>query len=85
MGDSFQCPVCESYTLDCYGDYDICTVCNWEDCGYMRDNPDETSGANWLTLNQAKANWKKHGVVMTEKDYAECRAHWAEMRNETQK
>ena len=72
MDKTNQCPVCENHSLDTYDQYEICEICEWEDCGYMRDNPDESSGANWLTLNQARTNWKEHGVVMTKKDYEDA-------------
>ena len=79
MDKSYQCPICESFSLDSYGSYDICPVCDWEDCIGQRHDPDMVIGANWLTLNQAKTNWKEHGVVMTEKDYEEARADALEM------
>ena len=85
MDKSYQCPVCENFSLDSYGSYDICPVCEWEDCIGQRGDPDFTSGANWLSLRQARANWKEQGVVMTEKDYAEAIAYAKARDKDTQK
>ena len=51
---------------DCYGAYtvreefDICVFCGWEQDRYQRKSPDET-GANKVTLRQARENFKRFG------------------------
>jgi hypothetical protein len=39
-------------------EYEICSVCEWEDDLYQRANPDAGGGANKLSLNVAKQRWK---------------------------
>lgn len=57
--DKYKCPCCGEKTLESYGQYDICKVCDWEDCPYMREEPNETSGANDLPLNEYRERWKQ--------------------------
>lgn len=52
----YQCPVCKNYTLSMKNEYDICTVCGWEDDGYEK-YPDEESGPNHISFNEAKRLW----------------------------
>jgi hypothetical protein len=46
------------------GDFEICKVCFWEDdvIHYIKPDPDYLGGANGVSLNDAKANFAKHGV-----------------------
>ena len=39
---------------------DICPFCGWEEDKTQRLDPDDT-GANAVTLNQARANFKRFG------------------------
>ena len=41
----------------------ICPVCFWEDDGVQFDDPDFTGGANRPSLNQARENFRRDGVV----------------------
>lgn len=84
MDKTYKCPVCESQSLDTCDQNEICKVCGWEDCGFQRDNPDEDGSPNWLSLNQARKNWKEYGVVMTENDFQEAIAFWEENELEAQ-
>lgn len=57
----YQCPCCNYYTL-IDGDensYDICNVCYWENDGLQFENPDMEGGANDVSLNQARNNFKE--------------------------
>lgn len=59
----YRCPCCGYYTLeDDPGHFDICPVCFWEDDGIQSDNPDYGGGANVISLNQARENYKKFGA-----------------------
>jgi hypothetical protein len=60
----FQCPCCGFYTFDEDVDdtYDICSVCFWEDSGLQLRDPDYAGGANKVSLNQAKLNFKNFGA-----------------------
>lgn len=45
------------------GDYDICSVCFWEDDPVQNDNPEFSCGANAVSLNKARINFKKYGAM----------------------
>ena len=42
--------------------FDICPVCGWEDDRVQDNNPD-VEGANPISLNKAKNNWKKYKKI----------------------
>ena len=44
------------------GTYDICNVCFWEDDGVQFHDLDYEGGANKVSLNQARENFREHGV-----------------------
>jgi len=63
----YRCPCCGYRTLDDEpGCFDICPVCYWEDDNIQRDNPDYKSGANDISLNEARENYKKIGAISSE-------------------
>jgi len=60
----YQCPCCDYYTLrDSYENtFEICEVCYWENDGIQFSDPDYEGGANAVSLNQARQNFKKLGT-----------------------
>lgn len=50
------CPVCGKGRFE--AEYDICSVCSWENDPVQYDNP-EVRGANHLSLNDYKKRWEK--------------------------
>lgn len=64
----YKCPCCGFYTMpQSIGDtYDICPVCYWEDDGLQLQNPDIAGGANKVSLNEARENYKKFGACELE-------------------
>jgi hypothetical protein len=58
------CPCCGYLTLPepPAGTFDICPVCFWEDDNVQFNDPDFEGGANEVSLNQARANFREHGV-----------------------
>lgn len=60
----FKCPCCGYFTLpeQPSNTFEICPVCFWEDDGLQYDNPDYTGGANKISLNEARRNYKELGV-----------------------
>ena len=60
----YPCPCCGYLTFEYEpnGDYDICPVCFWEDDLVQQKNPDFEGGANLVSLNQAKENFKMFGA-----------------------
>lgn len=47
-----KCPCCGKTYV---GDYDICSVCNWENDPIQSENPNLQGGANQMSLQEAKA------------------------------
>jgi hypothetical protein len=44
------------------GTYNICKVCFWEDDNVQFHDPDYEGGANKASLDQARENFRAHGV-----------------------
>jgi Cysteine-rich CPCC len=51
------CPCCGSKVLTAEGEYEICSVCGWEDDPVQRADPDYAGGANKTSLNEARKAW----------------------------
>jgi hypothetical protein len=51
------CPSCDSLTIDVRGDYEICSVCGWEDDPVQLGDPTFAGGANRSSLNEARKHW----------------------------
>ena len=60
----YACPCCGYLTLDEAppGTYDICDVCWWEDDFVQYNDPNFRGGANHLSLNEARANFRRMRV-----------------------
>ncbi len=59
-GRRFPCPCCGFLTLEeePTGTYDICPVCFWEDDNVQFHDPDYAGGANEVSLNEARENFR---------------------------
>ncbi len=69
--DLIKCPVCEMPVFDPNdfpGSYCICPKCGWEDDNLQHDDPDYCGGANDVSLNQAKQNFKNYGTANPSKN-----------------
>ena len=63
----WPCPVCGYLVFgEPPGSYSICEVCNWEDDNIQRSDPDYKGGANSISLNEARQNYKKTGAISSE-------------------
>ncbi|RYD72323.1 MAG: hydrolase [Sphingobacteriales bacterium] len=62
--EKYNCPCCgfKTFNREPNGTYDLCLVCFWEDDRIQLEEPDYEGGANKVSLNQAKANFKKYGA-----------------------
>ena len=60
----YRCPCCGYYTFleEPRGNYDICPVCYWEDDPIQSRDPDYEGGANTVSLNMARENYKNYGA-----------------------
>ena len=56
----YECSCCGYYTLRY--DEDICGVCSWHEDNVCRRYPDEVTGPNMVSLNQAHENYKEFGA-----------------------
>jgi hypothetical protein len=67
----FPCPCCNLLTLPEAppGSFFVCPVCGWEDDNVQFKLPDLAVGANHVSLNQARINFRQLG-------YAEERARY---------
>jgi rubredoxin len=71
----YACPCCGYLTLNDEPDnsFQICPVCYWEDDGVQLKYPTYESGANRVSLNQAKKNFVKFSAIEKRfKDYVRC-------------
>lgn len=60
----YRCPCCGYFTLeDEPGHFDICPVCFWEDDNIQSFEPDYVGGANRISLNEARTNYKRIGAI----------------------
>ena len=60
----YQCPCCESYGLNeqAGNTFQLCPICYWEDDGVQSNDPEYEGGANKVSLNQGRINFKKYHV-----------------------
>jgi hypothetical protein len=65
--DDECCPCCGYLTLAQApsGTYELCPVCFWEDDGVQFRNPDYEGGANKVSLNRARDNFREQGASET--------------------
>jgi len=61
--DLFPCPCCGYLTIEEPGEWEICSVCFWEDDSVQERDPDFSGGANDLSLNQSRENFLRIGAV----------------------
>ncbi|WP_126971541.1 CPCC family cysteine-rich protein [Gynurincola endophyticus] len=62
--EKFFCNCCGYNTLMQFrdGTYEVCEICYWEDDKTQTDNPDYVSGANKISLNEARKNYEQSGA-----------------------
>ena len=60
----YRCVCCGNYTLidEPPGTFEVCPVCFWEDDNVQFDDPDYEGGANKVSLNRAKENYRTIGA-----------------------
>lgn len=61
---NIECPCCGYFTIDSEDEVivEICPVCFWQYDEVAHINPDEIIGANHVSMNEAKKNFKKYGA-----------------------
>lgn len=60
----FPCPCCGYLTLSEAerGSYEICPVCLWEDDASQLEDPESDTGANSVSLAEARRNFAEYGA-----------------------
>lgn len=61
------CPACGYHTFEIIGDWDTCAVCGWNSDPVQEAMPNDPTGANGISLNEARANFEKIGAITPEK------------------
>jgi hypothetical protein len=64
LGRRYPCPCCGFLTLTepPTGTFAICPVCRWEDDNIQFEDPGYEGGANRISLNRARDNFRQQGV-----------------------
>lgn len=75
-----KCPVCGKYEFEKLGDYSTCPVCWWENDRYQYKYPDESCGANGISLNQARKNYKITGKSYSQEMIDKINQFFANMK-----
>jgi hypothetical protein len=57
------CPVCGYRTFEIVGDWDTCPVCGWNSDPVQEAMHDDPTGANGISLNEARRNYQKIGAI----------------------
>ncbi len=65
--DLLACPVCNYKTFTERGTWRICPVCGWNSDPVQEARPDESVGANAVSLAQARQNFVAFGAITREK------------------
>jgi hypothetical protein len=63
--NDIPCPICKTLSFcsqDFPGSYLICKECGWEDDNLQYYDPDYEGGANDVSLNQARENYKLYKI-----------------------
>jgi len=63
----WPCPVCGYLTFEVVGDWDTCPVCGWNSDPVQEAMHDDPTGANGISLNQARQNFQEIGAILKEK------------------
>ena len=72
--NDIACPVCKTLSFsspDFPGSYFICAECGWEDDNLQYYDPGYEGGANDVSLNQARENYKLYKIADPKKETAD--------------
>ena len=67
-GAMYRCVCCGCKTISepTPGTYEVCPVCGWEDDPVQAEDPDYAGGANEVSLNEARKNYRSFGAISRE-------------------
>lgn len=63
LPDWLPCPVCQYHTFAVLGDWATCPVCGWVSDPVQEAVPDDPTGANSISLNEARQNFQATGAI----------------------
>lgn len=61
------CPICRSHTFAVLGDWNVCPVCGWVSDPVQEAMHDDPTGANSISLNEARQNFQAFGAITQKK------------------
>ncbi len=61
------CPICRHHTFEVLGDWGTCPVCGWNSDPVQEAMHDDPTGANSISLNEARHNYQTTGAITPEK------------------
>lgn len=61
------CPACGYHTFAVVGDWDTCAVCGWVSDPVQEAMHDDPTGANGISLNDARKNFETLGAISRQK------------------
>jgi hypothetical protein len=64
----FPCPCCNAPVISEPGGLEICPTCGWEDDAAQSANPERDGGANELSLQQHRGQWRLRKKASHAKD-----------------
>ncbi|MEX2975904.1 CPCC family cysteine-rich protein [Serratia fonticola] len=67
--DLEECPCCGYLTLPSRGDYDVCSVCYWEDDGKPSSELDSYSSVNHSTLREYREKFEEKNAELNNIPY----------------
>lgn len=59
MNNLIKCACCETPEFEEDGNYEICSICNWQNDPVQNSDPNYSGGANKLSLNKSKEEYSK--------------------------
>lgn len=57
--EKHYCPICGKFEFDKRLSFEICSVCGWQDDVLDEDDPDAITGANQMSIEEARAAYTK--------------------------
>lgn len=54
-----RCACCRNYSVPAFSQYETCPICGWIDDPLQNRNPELETGANPLSLNEARLRWRE--------------------------
>ena len=70
------CPVCKQHYFEENEDYDFCPICYWQDDRVQLNDHDYKGGANKLSVNIYRNEWKTKRLYFQTLGYKTAQEFW---------